>query len=76
MGFFEGFKLILSFLSQINKFIIAQKKKAIILIKDKALEDGDQRELEKALSENNNPVPDLPTGKYNGMYERASKKKP
>jgi hypothetical protein len=76
-NFFEAFKLIMSFLIGVKSFLLRQKKSEIILIKDKALESRDQRELELVLSENdlNRSVP-LDAGNYTGLYERAIKKKP
>lgn len=74
---FEAFKLIISFLIAVKNFLLFQKKKEIILIKDRALESRDQRELESVLSENNldRSIP-IDAGKYAGMYERPAKKKP
>ena len=57
--------------------MVKQKKNEIIYIKDKALENRDQRELELILSENdlNRSVP-INAGDYAGLYERPAKKKP
>lgn len=77
MGFLEACRFILGLLSGIKRFLILQKQNEIILIKNNALENGDQRELEDILSTDEGVINNvLPVGKYNGMYERPSKKKP
>ena len=53
-----------------------QKKQEIIDKKNEALKTGDQRELEKVLSQDNKPVDNsVNNDKYNGLYERPIKKK-
>lgn len=69
--------LILLISDQIKSFIVKRKKDSLIQAKNEALENGDQRVFENEINEDSNVVViDLPAGKYNGMYERAAKKKP
>lgn len=76
MSLLEAFKLVLSFMGAVKRFLLAQKKQELISTKNESLEKGDQRELEKALSEDKDCIKPLPIGKYNGMFERSVKKKP
>lgn len=69
--------LILLISDQITAFLNKMKKAEIINAKNEALENGDQRVFEKAISSDHEEVVlVLPSGKYNGLYERAVKKKP
>jgi len=67
--------LILLISDQIKAFLVKQKKAQIIEAKNRALETGDQRDFENSLTDED-VVIDLPPGSYNGMFERAAKKKP
>ena len=69
-------KALLSIYYLIENFLKFQKKQEIIDKKNEALKTGDQRELEKVLSQDNKPVDNsVNNDKYNGLYERPIKKK-
>lgn len=72
MNFLEAVKTLLLIVSKIKEFILFAKKKELKDAKDEALNTGDQRKFENNISDIPN---ELPTGKYNGMYERPIKKK-
>lgn len=70
---FKFLEALTGFYFLIKKFLVHLKEQEILQAKDKAIETGDSRDLEKSLSENN-PV-DIAVDKYPGMYERPVKKK-
>lgn len=72
MSLLKILKALASIYYLVENFLRFQKKQEIIDAKNKALENGDQRELEKVLSPVDNSVNN---DKYPGMYERAIKKK-
>lgn len=69
-------KLILLIADQLQILIKRQKKKEITEAKDQALETGDQRNFETVISSGTSVSDsDISVAKYNGLYERAAKKK-
>ena len=69
--------LIILLADQFKSLMLRSKKSEIIKAKDEALETGDQRGFEKAIANSTEDIiTDLPAGKYSGMFERATKKKP
>lgn len=69
-------KLILLIADQLQILIKRQKKKEITEAKDQALETGDQRNFETVISSGTSASDsDISVVKYNGLYERAAKKK-
>lgn len=72
MNLLKILKAIASIYYLVENFLKFQKKQEIIDAKNKALENGDQRELEKVLSPVDNSVNN---DEYPGMYERPIKKK-
>ena len=75
MSLVKFIRLVVLISDQIKSFLLRAKKDQIIKAKNEALDTGDQRIFEKAISgDNEDNIINLPAGKYSGMFERATKK--